>query len=331
MRFYRIIIILLLISLLFLSNIWRTVASPYGFKESVYWLIKYFIGPSKVNSALVEEIPQDYSFVSDAKPELTIVFAGDIMPTHEAEFQVSSGFKDFLKDADFLIANFEGVITETTKNAPFLISDRRHSKQIINILNDIFPAEKTFLSVANNHSADFGKKEFISSVKLLQSQGFSAFGYAGSPFIELSDGLRIIAASQWLNRGNNFIVKLEKAEQHLAEDRTSILFCHAGYEHELYPRKETIDKFENLLNEFNAIIAHHSHCPQPVSLIDGKLTAFSLGNFLGDFKNRKYQRGKIIKLHFVKKAAEGLIVSEVQWRPIHCIPLKKNQYLISLR
>jgi len=298
------------------------ITTPYNVSESIYWLIKYFIGPSRKNSGIIKSIPPFSLLNNNVTPKYTLVFAGDIMPMRKRQLNFSARLKEFVARSDYFIGNFEGTITEQAKKSWFSPSDQRHDRGIIDSLAAIFPPEKTYLSVANNHAADFGKEEFFASVNILESCKFKVFGWNERPFVDVNDDIRLIAGTMWSNRKCDYIAGLQDSRHYTKPQAANILYAHFGYEHELFPRPKTVKMAKQLLHTFDAVIGHHSHCPQPVNAETtsgiNKLLVYSLGNFCGAFRARKYQYGIVVKADLGKSESGVWLTQKVDWRLTKC-------------
>ena len=310
------------------------ITTPYNAIESIYWLIKYLTGPSRKNSGIIKSIPPFSLLNNNVTPKYTLVFVGDIMPMRKRKLNFSAGFKEFVSKSDYFIGNFEGTITGQAKKAWFSPSDQRHDKGGVDSLAAIFPPEKTYLSLANNHAADFGKEEFLASVNILESYKFKVFGWNERPFVDVNGDIRIIAGTMWSNRKCDYISGLQESEHYTKSQASNILYVHFGYEHELFPRPKTVTMARQLLHTFDAIIGHHSHCPQPVSAetINGinKLLVYSLGNFCGAFRAKKYQYGIVVKATLGKSESAVWLTQRVDWRLTKCSLTSKGDYTVDL-
>jgi hypothetical protein len=312
-----------------------SISTPYGPLESIYWLVKYFTGPSKRNAGIVASIPNSYILNKNVAVRSNLFFVGDIMPLGRRLLNIDDSLKEFISGSDCLIGNFEGILTQQRRRALFSPSDQRHSKEIIELLANFFPPERTYLCVANNHAGDFGRNEFFASVEMLKSRNFNVFGWNKQPYIDINDTLRIISGTMWSNRKCDYVHMLEGAAHHVKKGAFNILYPHFGYEHELYPRPRIIRKAKQLLLEFDAIIGHHPHCPQAVSVEPSqkgnKLLAYSLGNFSGAFKAKHYQYGIALKMGVGQNEDGQWLAGAVAWRFTQCRPLPGGDYIVSLR
>ena len=310
-----------------------TTATPYNTRESVYWLKKYFTQPSKANARLTRCITNSYILNQQITPHYTLAFVGDIMPCGNAAIAFGKKLKTFLSGCDYLVGNFEGVLTESSKGSIFLVSDRRHDTRVISGLKNIFPPEKMYLSLANNHSGDFGKDAFLDTVDALKTHNFNVFGWNDTPYCDINDDIRIVSGTMWSNRKCDYVARLDEATHFIKPNSFNILYPHFGYEFELYPRPEIISLAKKLTRDFDALIGHHTHCINPVSVQAygeiNKLIAYSLGNFFGRFKRKSYQQGRIIKIE-VGCGVNGWGLGRAEWRTTRCAPILKEDFLVEI-
>lgn len=301
--------------------------SPYPLKESIGWLKRYIFGPTKTNKGNVEYISKSH-LLNNITPKFTISYIGDIMDMNSKDLIIDETVKNFVKGSDFLIGNFEGIIISERKSFIY----KQHKPQIMDTLESLFHPKKTYLSTANNHGGDLGLQYFSDSVNQLKKRGFNVFGTSDHPFMDLTDDLRVIGGTQWSNHPCDYVAKLEESEQYLKQNSFNILFPHWGYEMELYPRKGTISKGEEFLSKFDALIGHHSHCPQPVSSIPidnvNKLIAYSLGDFCFGSDNKKlemYTYGIAIKAEIGINPQGKWLIGNVDWTFLKTRSLSKKE------
>jgi poly-gamma-glutamate capsule biosynthesis protein CapA/YwtB (metallophosphatase superfamily) len=236
----------------------------------------------------------------------------------------------FIEGSDFLIGNFEATLTSDKKR----INRKRHKPQILDALANLFNPKKTYLSTANNHSADFSENRFSESVAQLKKRGFNVFGIEKTPFLDIADDLRVIGGTQWSNYPCDYVVELKESSQYIKNDSFNLLFPHWGYEMELYPRIETIDKGKELLGKFNALVGHHSHNPQPISFIpfsnDNKLIAYSLGNFCDGKEFEMHNYGILIKIEIGPDANDNWQVGKCIWTFLKTLSVSKIEFVVDI-
>jgi len=301
--------------------------SPYSFKENFGWFKRYICGPTTTNYGNVDYISKSV-ILNKISPRYTISFIGDIMDMNLRDLIIGQSVKRFIEGSDFLIGNFEATLITDKK----VINGKRHKPQIMDALESVFAPNKTYLSTANNHSGDFGKKSFLFSVNRLRSKGFNIFGDKNTPYLDLASDLRVVGATQWSNRPCDYLTRLQQSSQYLKENSFNLLFPHWGYEMELYPRIEIIKKGKDLLSKFDALVGHHSHCPQPVSFFpfcnDNKLIAYSLGNFCDGKKLEMQNYGILIKIVIGIDANDKWQVGKCDWSFLKTHSLSKTEFLV---
>lgn len=310
------------------------IATPYGVAESINWLIKNAMGLSKKNAGIVKELPNTSILNENTRFECKLAFIGDIMTAENSSVKISDGMKEFLSDADYLVGNFEGVITKERKAIQPFAFDQRHDENIIEMLTDLFEPRKTYLSLSNNHAGDFGEEEFLKSAKMLETRNFNVFGWRKKPFFDINDSIRLISGTMWSNRNCNFISRLENAKNHIKQGAFNFFYPHFGYELELYPRPGIVKMARGLIREFDAIIGHHPHCPQPVTTEEfsgiNKLLAYSLGDFCGVLTTKKYQYGILVKAELARDEKKRMLIGKVEWRLTKCSSLGDGNFIVSL-
>ncbi len=294
----------------------QNLPTPYNARETLGWLWRNLVGPSRRNPAGVGFLPDDV-VLNDIAPRFRAAFIGDIMGLRGRRLLVAAELADFVRDCDALIGNFEGTVTGAPRRAPF---DQAHDDDILRALGDLFPPEKTWLSVANNHGGDFGPEAFVQSLATIRAAGFRVFGTADAPGVRVAPELFVSSATRWSNRPCPAISHWDAVNA--AESRADALrvfFPHWGYELECYPRPETVAAGRELLAKFDAVIGHHSHTPQPVTAIaeDGDAPARLLAYSLGDFcffgaRFAAYSYGIAVKIDIGRTAAGRWAVGRVQ-------------------
>ncbi len=330
----NIIVLIFMLSffLVFILTLSNKIATPYNQKENFYWIYKNIFGLSHRNSQKVKNIESEYVFDSAINPEYEIAFVGDLNPMNKKKFIFSDEVKAFIQKSDYFVGNFHGIITEMVSTPSIWNFNLRHERGVVDFFRKIMPPQKIMLSVANNHAFDFGKKGFIESSKLLKYAGVKIFGLNKKPYVDLNEGIRIVGATEWLNKKDRGVVPIKEGNKYIKEGAFNILYPHFGYEFELYPREKNILQSENLLNYFDAVVGHHSHCPQPVTIVIKnsvkKLAAYSLGTFLGEVYEKKYQYGLILKMFLGKDKDGEMKLSKIEYKLIKCNLLLDGSYLV---
>jgi len=250
--------------------------------------------------------------VSAAKDTLTFAAVGDIMmglnyPSEAPALPPQDGALTFesvaeiLRDADITVGNLEGVMLDsggTVKRCgnPNVCYAFRMPERYVKHLVD---AGFDLMSVANNHSGDFGDAGRTSSVRVLKEAGlgFAGFEETAETYILERDGVRYGFAAFAPNTGTVSIHDLPKAKEIISGLRQKsdivIVSMHIGAEgpkHSHVTRKAESFVGENRGNPYefarfaidngaDMVFGHGPHVPRAIDLYKGKFIAYSLGNF----------------------------------------------------
>jgi poly-gamma-glutamate capsule biosynthesis protein CapA/YwtB (metallophosphatase superfamily) len=297
----------------------KTMYGPYGLQESLFWLRKYFRGPAAANP-IAAPFPRLKTTLRDFKPRFDIVFVGDLMSLGKCDWQLGPLLSQWVSGAKYLVVNLEAPITA---NKAYFHLRQFNEARVLDTLTQLKKPECIFLSVANNHVNDFGVDELENSVERVTAGGFNVFGTSASPYAMVGDRVLLYGATQWTNRsaeGLSWLSPDLKPPDRKADLR--LLFSHWGYEFELFPRPGQVKWTKNLLRDWDGIIGHHSHCPQPILFLKDpeilKPVAFSLGNFAIAYRKDILNYGLTVKfsigssLHSPGEPAP-LVIGAVEW------------------
>ena len=226
--------------------------------------------------------------------EIILAFVGDVMLDRAVEQKIlSKGGGDFkfpflliakdLERYDFLFGNLEGPISDEGVNVGSKYSFRMDPKAVYGLKFAGFDA----LSVANNHSADFGKRAFDETLELLTSVDIIPVGDVSDPKFLNVKGLKIaiVAFSDFPGFGLRAEDEIIKDNISLARKSADIVVAsfHFGEEYQKLPSSRQ-RKIVELAVDYGAdlIVGHHPHVPQPLEKYKDAYIAYSLGNFIFD-------------------------------------------------
>lgn len=271
---------------------------------------------------------------SDALPNqsmVTLVFAGDMALDETAGEWIAQG-KDPLADfaslfahADIRVANLECVVATTgaarNKNYTF----RAHPR--------VIPALRRHLdavTVANNHSGDFGREAFAEMLDLLQKSRLAQTGggrnlsEAHTPLILERKGLRIalLSYNEFMPRSfeadfdapgvawsedQQVVTDIRRARQVYRADLV-IPFMHWGWENETEANTRQRQLAQLMLESgADAVVGGHPHVVQDVELYRGKPIIYSVGNFvMKQSDNALQRRGWVLRLHMDTQGIRAL-------------------------
>ena len=255
--------------------------------------------------------------VSANPAAVRIAWMGDVMLADGPGRVIARGRDPFaaikatLKDADLRIANLECVIATGGQRVVKPWTFRAHPRVL-----DVLSRHVDAVSLANNHSGDFGPDAFAQMLGRLQHAGLPYFGggtdlrAAHRPVILERQGLRIalLGYNEMFPRrfeagpGSPGIAWADE-EQIVADIQAAraqadvvIPFMHWGQEH-----AETAHARQRALARLmiragaDAVVGTHPHIRQDTEIIDGKPVIYSLGNFVFDgFSDADNNTGSIL-------------------------------------
>ncbi len=140
------------------------------------------------------------------------------------------------------------------------------------------------VSVANNHSHDFGKKAFDTSVRLLKKNGIAVAGLGPRPALVERNGVRFaFLAYSPVDRRESLrrITSNIRAAKKRAD--VIVVLVHWGVEYSNEPDEDQIALAEFMASRgVSLIIGSHPHVVQPMVKVGNTTVAYSLGNFVFD-------------------------------------------------
>ena len=237
--------------------------------------------------------------------DVDIVFVGDVMVAETPGQLIAKGtdpfqpFARLLQRHDLRIGNLECVVATggTAVDKPYAF---RADPGVLPVLKRLFDA----MSVANNHSGDFGKAAFAEELDLLRKTGLPYFGggddatEAHAPLILERNGLRIallgyvefkprsfeagahLPGVAWSGEDDRVIEDIVAARRDHHADIV-IPFMHWGWEDEPNPSPR-LRAFARRMIDAGAdmVVGGHPHVTQGAEHYKGKPIVYSLGNFL---------------------------------------------------
>ncbi len=237
--------------------------------------------------------------------DASLIFVGDIMVAETPGELIARGedpfqpFASLLFSHDVRIGNLECVVatTGTAEEKPYTF---RAEPRTLPVLKRHFDA----VSLANNHSGDFGKAAFAEQLALMDKAGLPYFGggrdatAAHAPWIVERNGVRIALLGYvefkprsfeadagrpgvaWSGEDDDVIEDIIAARRvHRAD--VVIPFMHWGWEDEPDPSPR-LRAFARRMIDAGAdlVVGGHPHVTQGAEYYRGKPIIYSLGNFL---------------------------------------------------
>ncbi len=239
-----------------------------------------------------------------AEERVTLSFVGDILLDSKVGEGLRRGEDPFaptaaLLDADFTVGNLECPVA-TTGAAVDKVYTFRAAPSTLPRLHQYFDA----VSVANNHSGDYGPEAFRDTLAHLRTAGIPFFGggadlsEAHAPLLLRKQGLTIALLGYDGFHPRSFEATSERAGVAWVEEEQMVLdiakaraagadvvlpFLHWGWENELAPSAGQRELARAMIDAgADAVIGAHPHVTQGAEMYRGKPIVYSLGNFVFD-------------------------------------------------
>ena len=235
---------------------------------------------------------------------ITILFGGDVTLgktyrsiAHDAH--KNPGFsweklRGVIDASDYFVINLETAVTDHTIPIPkkFNFSMQKEELEVLKA------GRVDLVSLANNHTFDYGKKGLDDTLEALREYDIPHIG-AGASLTEARRAHRVVLKGRhvsFLAYGNmcehvdvqNFVAY--RRTNHVTDDIEReknewadfvIVFFHWGVERETKPRQQEIALAQAAISAgADAIVGSHPHVVQPIEWFKGKPIAYSLGNFI---------------------------------------------------
>jgi len=224
---------------------------------------------------------------------------------------------------DLAFCNLECPITEKGNPIAKRFSFCADTSYVNGIVNSGF----NIISVANNHTLDYGRTGFIRTSQLLSEKGLFSIGggvnqkeargatiitknglkFAFFGFIDmLPDGIVYIEseAGPAYASTEEIVRKIEKIRDKV--DFVIVSF-HWGSEFNRYPRIDHVEKAHRIIDAgADLILGHHPHVLQSVEIYKERPIIYSLGNFVFDQHKIKQCQSAIFECVFEKGKVDSI-------------------------
>ena len=254
-------------------------------------------------------------------PTVSLVFAGDSVLDADAGELIAQGgdpyasFASYFADADIRITNLECVVATQGSAGDKMFTFRAHPR-VIPVLQRHFDA----VTLANNHSGDFGPEAFAEMLNVLQNAGLAQVGggmnlrQAHTPLVFERKGLRIAVLSYNEFQPRSFEadynlpgVAWSEDERVIADIRAArrvhhadlvIPIMHWGWENEPVANARQRQLARRMVQAgADAVIGGHPHVTQDIEHYRGKPIVYSVGNFIMKETDNANQRiGWVLRL-----------------------------------
>ena len=264
--------------------------------------------PAPEAAQAIAATPPPPAAIVETEDTIIIKAVGDIVPGTDfpnnrlpADSQyLFNSIKPYLGEADLVFGNFESTLTQypysakdTSRAMTFAF---RTPPTYASLLKE---AGFDVLSVANNHSMDFFEEGFNDTIAHIEQAGMKAVGRKGQIVYTEAKGMAIAWIGFSYLDSHNSMHDLEAAAALVQEAKQQadivVISVHGGAEgtDAIHTRNQpefffsenrgNMVAFARTLIDQGAdlILGHGPHVPRAIELYQGKLIAYSLGNFLG--------------------------------------------------
>lgn len=294
-----------------------------------------------------------FSSCSDNFNDLKIIFAGDLMLDRGVKQSIINNGIDYLfedvkgilSSSDASIINFEsssnnGALEPVNKKFTF-----NTNPEWLSALSKI---GVNYVSLANNHSLDFGETGIKQTIANLNKAGITYMGYNGEkdfcePTIIESKGNKIAVFSSTFLRQEgaticNYNASLlsEKIKTFKVLNPSSLIFVslHWGTEFKDTPDIQQTEQAHLLIDAgADMVIGHHPHVVQTIESYKGKFIFYSIGNFIFDSSHPPSNKGILVELSISKnnlKETQIIPFNIIKSKPVLMNSQDSNTYMEQL-
>lgn len=234
---------------------------------------------------------------------MKIAFLGDIALFGCFNLNQNNKLKQNLREISKYLSGFDLVVGNL--ESPFSIKKKTCGAKSAYLCSDIENAEILkwlhidVVTLANNHTFDYGEEGYKTTIAKLDEMGIGHFGTEGQSWQYEKDGNRLLFTGYCCystnplrlseNQGgygiNKYNVADIKASMKRACDKgyLNIVAAHVGLEHVNYPSLDHVRAARQLAEVCPFFYyGHHPHVIQGVEEYKGSIIAHSLGNFCFD-------------------------------------------------
>lgn len=268
--------------------------------------------PAKVENKQEEEIKEP------VKKEILISFAGDFTLGTDDKFAYDSSlpaafinngsdYSYFMQNVssifgqdDYTLVNLETTLTDSDNKAQKegeVVYNFKGPKEYANILTN---ASIEGVTIANNHIYDYGTQGVQDTIGTLQQNNIDICG-EGYKILKEIKGVKFgfLGYTGW-NNSDNFRNTITNDISELKKQGAEVVipYFHWGMENDYEPDyiQQSIARFA-IDNGADCVIGSHPHVLQSMENYNGKLIAYSLGNFcFGGNSNPSDKRTAILQL-----------------------------------
>ncbi len=269
-------------------------------------------------------------FTSAQEAKFSLVFAGDTTLDDAPGALIQRGgdpfaaFASLFAQADLRIVNLECVVATTGEPADKNYTFRAHPRVL-----PVLRKHVDGVTLANNHSGDYGRQAFAQMLGLLRDAGLAQAGggmnlaQAHTPWMLERQGLRVAVLSynEYMPRSfeaahdapgiawsedEQVVDDIRLARAHHKADLV-LVFMHWGWENETVANPRQRQLARRMIDAgADAVIGGHPHVPQNIDRYQGKPIIYSVGNFImKETDNAMQRQAWVLRMEFDRQGATG--------------------------
>jgi len=260
----------------------------------------------------------------------SLVFAGDTTLDDAPGALINRGgdpfaaFAPLFAQADLRIVNLECVVATTGEPADKNYTFRAHPRVL-----PVLRKHVDGVTLANNHSGDYGRQAFAQMLGLLREAGLAQAGggmnlaQAHTPWMLERQGLRVAVLSynEYMPRSfeaahdapgiawsedEQVVDDIRLARAHHKADLV-LVFMHWGWENETVANPRQRQLARSMIDAgADAVIGGHPHVTQNIEHYQGKPIIYSVGNFImKETDNAMQRQAWVLRMEFDRQGAAG--------------------------
>lgn len=186
--------------------------------------------------------------------------------------------KHIFESDDLTIANFEGTLTDSTKRADKKFAFRGPAEYAGILTKGSIEA----VTLANNHSSDYGYQSFLDTKTNLDAEGITHFGF---DLVAIQNVKGIKVGLIGIYELGGYAKAVTQTKENIAKAKSEgadiiIVIFHWGNEYETAPNNHQTTLARLAIDEgADLVCGHHPHILQGIETYKGKNIVYSLGNF----------------------------------------------------
>lgn len=237
-----------------------------------------------------------YAPLHQQEQPVQVLFVGDIMLDRNVARTILSegpsvlfaGTSALLADADLRVGNLEGTITGASSLAQKDHSILRFTFNPVQTDAVLNPLHFDALSLANNHSLDFGQDGYAETYRRLEKNGIAAFGHPYNVPGKISTTLLVknkticLVGFHSLYEANTANVT-DEIQRLRPNCWRVVVFAHWGEEYQEHSDVAQQAAAHAFIDAgADLVVGAHPHVVQEHEVYKGKAIFYSLGNFMFD-------------------------------------------------